>query len=83
MSELVLWNDETAFLRRLGSSGGMLSLSECQREGEVVQYLCERGFAIRGGKAVHLSSLGRRAAQLASEDGRPMVRFAVESSVEN
>ncbi|AMV19567.1 hypothetical protein VT03_16855 [Planctomyces sp. SH-PL14] len=74
MSEVVLWQDETAYLKRLDSSGGMLVLSDCLVERAVVEYLCERGFAIKGRNVVHLSTLGRRAAMLAVQEGGPMVR---------
>lgn len=78
MDELVLWSDETVFLRRIGDGGGLLALSTCPQEQAVARYICDRGFAVQRGKAVRLSERGRFAAKLATEASGPLVRVPVE-----
>lgn len=81
LSKFVLWNDESALLKRMNDRGGTLSLSECPNERQIAQYVCDRGFAVLRGKSLHLSDLGNKAARLVSNDGGAVVMISVEDVV--
>jgi hypothetical protein len=78
MSKFVLWNDESALLKRVNDRGGVLSLSQCPKEHQVAQYLCDRGFAVLQGKSLRLSQLGDKAARLVSNGGGSVVLMSDE-----
>ncbi|AMV16968.1 hypothetical protein [Planctomyces sp. SH-PL14] len=79
MDGIVLWNDESAFLRRLSKGWGILSLSGCPDEQAVADYVCARGFATQTGNAIRLSSVGKRLSRFVQEHSVPMLQVpAVE-----
>jgi hypothetical protein len=55
MDGIVLWKDESAFLRRMTKGWGVLALSGCADEQAVAAYVCSRGFATQAGSSVRLS----------------------------
>lgn len=78
MSKFVLWNEESALLKRMNDRGGVLSLSKCPNERQVAEYLCDRGFAVLRGQSLRLSDLGGKAARLVSNHGGSVVLISDE-----
>lgn len=78
MDGIVLWRDESAFLRRMTKGWGVLSLSGCPDEQAVADYVCGRGFATQAGTSVRLSGAGRRVARLVQEQSGPMLHVPAQ-----